>query len=71
MTKTRKPYPKIGLTGGYTHLAEYLGRDGVDSVFEGYVSEYAYGKKGKTFRTHDLRSWKSMTFWLGAEALDN
>jgi hypothetical protein len=45
-----------------------LGRDEPDSIFEGYVNEYAYGTKGKTFTTHNLRSWKNMSFWLGEEA---
>ena len=70
MAKVRKPYPKIGLTGGYVSHAVYLGRDDVDSIHEGYVSEYSYGKTGKTFRSHTLRSWKSLTFWLGADALE-
>ena len=59
---------KVGLTGGYAHLAVYLGQDGVDSVFEGYVTEYTYGKTGKTFTSHNLRSWKELSFWLGEEA---
>jgi hypothetical protein len=64
----RRKYTKVSLTGGYAHLAPNLGRDEPDSIFEGYVNEYAYGTKGKTFTTHNLRSWKNMSFWLGEEA---
>jgi hypothetical protein len=64
---TRK-YTKVGATRGYAHLAKNLGQSEPDAIFEGYVNEYAYGKKGKTFTTHNLRSWKNMSFWLGEEA---
>jgi len=64
----RQKYTKVGLTRGYAQLAKYLGRDEPDAIFEGYVNEYAYGTKGKTFTSHNLRSWKKMSFWLGEEA---
>lgn len=64
----RRKYTKVSITRGYTNLVKTLDRAEPDSIFEGYVNEYAYGTKGKTFTAHNLRSWKKMSFWLGEEA---
>ena len=58
---------QVGKTEGYVHRTVILGRPCSQQIIEGWKKTFSYGKVGRLHTSHSARSWKTMSFWLGAE----